>query len=196
MHLAQTPSEATVGDGLTADDSGWMVRVRRRERVRDAEAEYSWFYRGEYPNVVRTVFLIVHDRPRAEDVTQDAFVQLYAHWNKVSRYERPEAWVRRVAIRMAIRHIKRERMRSVLERETDPPTIPSTGDVDLMRAMRELPATQRVAVVLFYFEDRPIAEIEHIRGMSQGAVKMALTRARHRLAELLGEEVVEDVHRD
>jgi RNA polymerase sigma-70 factor (ECF subfamily) len=162
--------------------------------VSDAE-EYSWFYRGEYSQVVRTVFLILHDRQRAEDVTQDAFVQLFAHWKKVSRYERPDAWVRRVAIRMAVRHSKRERMRSVLERETTSPSIAPEVDIDLLRAMRQLPTTQRVVVVLFYFEDRPVAEIEHILGISGGAVKMALSRARRRLAEILGEEVSEDVHR-
>jgi RNA polymerase sigma factor (sigma-70 family) len=172
-----------------------MVRAGWRGRVKDAEAEYSWFYRGEYPHVVRTVFLILHDRQRAEDVTQDAFVQLYAHWNKVSHYERPEAWVRRVAIRMAIRHVKREQMRSMLERATSSSPISSGVDVDLLRAMRELPVTQRVAVVLFYFEDRPIAEIVHILGTSEGAVKMGLSRARRRLGELLGEEVIEDVPR-
>ena len=195
MHLHSNPSRWELEDGLTANGSGWMVRTQRGERVRDAEAEYSWFYRGEYTNVVRTVFLILHDRPRAEDITQDAFVQLYAHWNKVSRYERPEAWVRRVAIRMAIRHIKRERMRAMLERETRTPSMPPMVDVDLLRAMRELSTVQQIAVVLFYFEDRPIAEIEHILGTSEGAVKMTLARARHRLAELLGEEVIEDVHR-
>jgi RNA polymerase sigma factor (sigma-70 family) len=195
MRLPRIESRTVVRDELTAEDSGWMVRTRRGGRVRDAEADYSWFYRREYPHVVRTVFLILHDRQRAEDVAQDSFVQLYAHWNKVSRYERPEAWVRRVAIRMAIRHMKRERMRAVLERETDSPSLPPTIDVDLLRAMRELSSTQQVAVVLFYFEDRPIAEIVHILGTSEGAVKMALSRARHRLAELLGEEVIEDVHR-
>jgi RNA polymerase sigma-70 factor (ECF subfamily) len=173
-----------------------MVLARQGERVEDAEAEYSWFYRGEYPHVVRTVFLILHDRQRAEDVAQDAFVQLYAHWKKVSRYERPDAWVRRVAIRMAVRHLKRERMRALLERTTDSPSPQPTVDVDLLRAMRELSTTQQVAVVLFYFEDRPITEIVHILGTSEGAVKMALQRARGRLAELLGEEVIEDVHRD
>jgi RNA polymerase sigma factor (sigma-70 family) len=161
----------------------------------DGEAEYSWFYRGEFPSVVRTVFLILHDRQRAEDIAQDAFVQLYSHWNKVSHYEQPDAWVRRVAIRMAIRHIKRDRMRALLERETRPPSFAPTIDVDLLRAMGELSTTQQVAVVLFYFEDRPIAEIVHILGTSEGAVKMALSRARHRLAELLGEEVIEDAHR-
>src|SRR6266487_1306469 len=170
-------------------------RTWRGAAVKDQESEFASMYAAEFTPVSRTVFLILHDRQRAEDITQDAFVQLYAHWKKVSHYEQPDAWVRRVAIRMAIRHIKRERMRAVLERETRSPSISPTVDVDLLRAMQELPVTQRVAVVLFYFEDRPIAEIEHILGTSEGAVKMALSRARRRLGELLEEEVNEDLHR-
>jgi RNA polymerase sigma factor (sigma-70 family) len=168
---------------------------RRRPNALDAEAEYSWFYQAEYTNVARSVFLILHDRPRAEDIAQDAFVQLYAHWWKVSRYERPDAWVRRVAIRMAVRHVKRERRRAVLERDVDEPTLRGPVDVDLLRAIGALPAAQRVAVVLFYFEDRPIAEIADVLGSSEGAVKMSLQRARRGLAELLTEEVGDDVHR-
>jgi RNA polymerase sigma-70 factor (ECF subfamily) len=64
--------------------------------------------------------LILHDRQRAEDITQDAFIQLYSHW-RVSRYERPGAWVRRVAIRLAVRHQNRERIRAVLDRNAEPP---------------------------------------------------------------------------
>jgi RNA polymerase sigma-70 factor (ECF subfamily) len=167
---------------------------RGRDSPNDVEAEYSWFYQAEYANVARSVFLILHDRQRAEDIAQESFVQLFAHWGKVSRYERPEAWVRRVAIRMAVRHLKRERMRSAFEHEIGEPVQQGAVDVDLLRAIGELPAIQRVAVVLFYFEDRPIAEIVQIVGTSEGAVKMALHRARRKLAELLAEEV-DDVHR-
>jgi RNA polymerase sigma-70 factor (ECF subfamily) len=171
------------------------ILPRRRNIAGDAEAEYSWFYQAEYANVARSIFLILHDRQRAEDIAQDAFVQLYAYWWKVSRYERPEAWVRRVAIRMAVRHMKRERRRTVLERDLDEPALTGPVDVDLLRAIGELPAAQRVAVVLFYFEDRPIAEIVNILGSTEGAVKMSLQRARGRLAELLAEEVNDDVRR-
>jgi RNA polymerase sigma factor (sigma-70 family) len=168
---------------------------RGRNTIDDVEAEYSWFYQAEYTNVARSVFLILRDQPRAEDIAQDAFVQLYAHWWKVSRYERPDAWVRRVAIRMAVRHTKRERRRAALERDADEPALRGPIDVDLLRAIGELPAAQRAAVVLFYFEDRPIAEIVDVLGSSEGAVKMSLQRARRRLAELLTEEVGDDVHR-
>jgi RNA polymerase sigma-70 factor (ECF subfamily) len=65
-------------------------------------------------------------------------------------------------------------------------------DVDLMRAVAQLPAQQRAAVVLFYFEDRPVAEIVDLLGCTESAAKVWLHRARRRLAELLQEEV-EDV---
>ena len=58
--------------------------------------------------------------------------------------------------------------------------------------MQRLPAMQRAAVVLFYFEDRPVAEIADILGISDGSVKVHLHRARQRLMVLLGEEVGED----
>jgi RNA polymerase sigma-70 factor (ECF subfamily) len=161
-------------------------------RVRDADLQYEWFFRAEFPVVLQTVSLILHDRGRSEDVTQEAFIQLLVHWRKVSRYERPEAWVRRVAIRQAIRVLRREKVRALLEREVAPDVGPEVPDVDLARAIRRLPVMQRSAIVLFYFEDRPVAEIAFILGVSEGAVKVHLHRARKRLAELLGEEVGEN----
>ena len=159
-----------------------------------AELEYAWLFRAEYPLVLRTVFLIVHDRGRAEDVTQEAFIKLLTHWRRVSRYERPDAWVRRVAIRMALRQSSRERMRPDLERDAAPPAaIEQLPDVDLARAVANLPPMQRASVVLFYFEDRPVAEIVDILGIAEATVRVHLHRARSRLAELLGEEVGDDV---
>src|SRR6266487_2289774 len=36
--------------------------------------------------------------PDATDAVQEAFVQAVVHWRKVSRYDDPLAWIRRVAI--------------------------------------------------------------------------------------------------
>jgi RNA polymerase sigma-70 factor, ECF subfamily len=159
--------------------------------LNEAELEFAWFFRAEFPSVLRTVFLIVHDRATAEDVAQEAFIQLLRHWRKVSRYERPDAWVRRVATRQAVRVMRRDRMRAELEGPDVPAADPELPDIDLARAVQRLPPMQRIAVVLFYFEDRPIAEIVDILGISDGSVKVHLHRARHRLVALLGEEVGE-----
>jgi RNA polymerase sigma-70 factor (ECF subfamily) len=162
--------------------------------VTEADLEYAWFFRAEFPMVLRTVFLILGDRGKAEDVTQEAFIQLLSHWKKISRYERPDAWVRRVAIRLAVKAQRRERMREVLERDASGPQRPKAPDVDLANALQQLPLKQRTCVLLFYYEDRPIAEIVDILGISEGSVKVHLHRAKERLATLLGEEVDEDAH--
>jgi RNA polymerase sigma-70 factor (ECF subfamily) len=136
--------------------------------------------------------LIIHDRDRARDIAQDAFIELLTRWNRISRYERPEAWVRRVAIRMAMRWLGRERRRPWLERELHPSSLPEPVDVDLLRAIHRLPSVQRAAIVLFYFEDRPVAEVADILQISPAAAKVALHRSRRRLAELLGKEQSSD----
>ena len=155
--------------------------------------DYAAFYRAEFRPVARTVYLIVHDSAKADDLTQEAFVQLLQHWKKVSRYERPGAWVRRVAIRLATRHLRRERMRSTLERHHPPAPVAQPADVDLMRAVASLPPNQRAVIVLFYFEDRPVAEIVDLLGCTESAAKVWLHRARRQLAELLTEERAEHV---
>ena len=164
-------------------------RVRRSSRAADLEDDYAWFFRAEFPVVVRTVHLIVRDRGRAEEIAQDAFMRLHVHWRKVSAYERPDAWVRRVAIRLATRAARRERMRPSLERVAAPPAAEGPAvDLDLLEAVADLPMRQRVAVVLFYLEDRPLPEIAHVLDCSDGAAKILLHRARLALAARLGEE--------
>ncbi len=163
------------------------------ETALGSAAESEGRFRAEFPAVMRTVYLISHDGHRAQDITQDAFVQLLRHWDKVSRYERPGAWVRRVAIRLTMRAVRRDRLRSGLERDALPAELPGPVDIDVLRAIRALPRMQRAAVVLFYFEDRPVAEVADIMNCSNATARVHLHRARARLAELLGEEALEDV---
>ncbi len=78
--------------------------------------EFSWLFTREYRSIVRSVDMVLHDHARAEEITQDAFVRLLQHWNRVSKYDRPGAWIRRVAIRLATREAVRERRRPTVER--------------------------------------------------------------------------------
>lgn len=160
-----------------------------------AEAEFSMFFHEEFANVARTAFFVLHDRTSAEDVAQEAFTQLFRNWAKISRYDRPGAWVRRVAIRLAVRHARRERVRAFLTRWVEPPRHETPPrDPDLIHAMRALPPQQRAAVALHYFEDRPVAEIAGILGCSAATVKVHLFKARRRLASLLNEPDGEGDH--
>ena len=161
------------------------------------QQEYDWYFRACFAPVSRTVFLIMRDRMLAEDITQEALYRMLRHWRTVSTYERPEAWVRRVAIRMAVREVQRAAARPGKERLAAP--VPPDGDLpdpDVARAVAELAPMQRAVVVLHYWEDRPVHEIAELLQVSDSTVKQHLFRARHRLAAALGEEEgVGDVRR-
>jgi RNA polymerase sigma factor (sigma-70 family) len=160
--------------------------------VVDPTPAFDEVFASEFPSVERTVFLIVHDREMAKELTQDAFLALLRAWRKVSRYERPGSWVRRVAIRMAVRALQRREHRSRAEhRAPSPPEMATARDLDVWRAVGALPARQRAAVVLFYFEDRPVDELADILGCSPQTARVHLHRARHRLEGLLADREVD-----
>ena len=87
---------------------------------RDEERDYEWVFRAGFASVARTVFLIVGSQAVAEEITQEAFIKLLQKWSTVSDYERPEAWARKVAVRIAVRHVGRERSRPLRELRAQP----------------------------------------------------------------------------
>jgi RNA polymerase sigma factor (sigma-70 family) len=164
------------------------------ERVstpQQATIEYVAFFRAEYAAVTRTAYLVLHDRDAAEDVAQDAFTQLHLNWAKVSGYERPDAWVRRVAIRLAVRVVRRHRLLDTLLGRLEPPRQGQGADLDLADALHRLPPQQRAAVALHYYEDRPLTEVAQILNCSHSTAKVHVFKARRRLAALLGEPAEE-----
>lgn len=164
------------------------LRAGAGESETGVDADFVGLFQAEYPALVRSMYLIVHDREQARDIAQDAFVQLFTRWRRISKYERPDAWVRRVAIRMAVRQIRRERLRRRRELDFDRARPIGPVDIDVLRAVAKLSASQRAAVVLFYLDDRPVAEVAEILACSEATARVHLHRARKRLAEMLGDE--------
>ena len=159
--------------------------------VERTDAGFSEFFLREFQPVVRTAYLVLHDQQAAEDVAQDAFGQLYRNWARVSGYDKPQAWVRRIAIRMAVRTARREETRRALTRGESLHPPQAEGDLDLAAALRSLPAQQRAAVALHYYEDRSAEDVGALLGCSASTVRTHLARARARLAELLSDEEVD-----
>jgi RNA polymerase sigma factor (sigma-70 family) len=175
---------------VRADDQAEEDIVRESQRV-----EFEWVFRSTYPSVLRTTYLVLHDLGRAEEVTQDAFLRLYERWRGVARVDRPDAWVRRVAFRAAIKQAQRGRSRHTAPPDERQPSWDTLPDVDLARAVATLAPQQRAAVALFYLEDLSVQQVADLLEVSESTVKQHLHRARANLAELLSEreEVPGDV---
>ena len=152
-----------------------------------------------YPALVRTLWFVVHDHELAQEIAQDAFIELHRQWRKVRSYDRPDLWVRRVALRKAQREASRTVRRRRVERSLHSvAVVPAVElpDPELRAALLQLPPMQRAVVALFYLEDRPMEEVADLLGCRPSTGFVHLHRARHRLAELLSETAPEEVDGD
>ena len=161
-------------------------------RKRDQD-EFERVFRSAYRSVLQTAFLVLQDRGRAEEVTQDAFLRLYERWGSAVAFEHPQAWVRKVAVRDAIRRVKRERVVPVVALVESGTAGERLPDIDLIRAVGTLPPKQRAAVALHYLEDLPVNQVAELMEVAPATVRQHLFRARTHLAGALGEALEEEV---
>jgi len=140
-------------------------------------------------NLVFSVALgIVRNRHAAEDVTQETLFRAFKAWPQFRGECEPRAWLARVATNVAINQLMRNR--------EFPDPIPDRADeFDLthhveQRAMSEalrvaiaqLPPILRRPLVLFEYEGVGCGEIANRLGISSGAVRVRLLRARRQLS--------------
>jgi len=164
----------------------------------DVQAQYEDFFVNNYSATVGLLMSMGITQEQAQDASQDAFVKLYTRWSRLRRHDSPEAWVRRVAINRA-RDLHRSDARRTRreERVGEPTTSPGAdqgiGDADsTRRLLLQLPRRQRTIAALFYIDDMPVKEIADSLGLSSGAVKFHLNRARKSLKAVLGDDISED----
>lgn len=155
---------------------------------------FNQFVEDQYPVLVASLAFRCGDAEVASELAQDALARAYQSWARVSRLDRPGAWVQTVAFNLArsrFRRLLAERRALARHGAGDgvatglsPGQIPD--QVDVRRAVAQLPARQREVVIDHYLLDRPVAEIAERLGISSGAVRTALFKARASLGDTLG----------
>lgn len=149
-----------------------------------------WLEEG-YPQSVRTAYLILGNRPDAEDAVQEAFLRAWKFRHSLSKESSFKPWLYRVVVntcnsklRKEIPHRDRrsdeEQLENVDLRDTIPERIAISNDV--LSALKDLPVHLRVVVVLRYYADLSEREIAIAIDRKSGTVKSRLNEARRQLA--------------
>lgn len=150
------------------------------------------FYLREIQAVVGLAFVLSGSGRAAEDLAQDAFLAAYRNWDRVSAYDDPGAWVRRVVSNASVSRFRRmaAESRALLRLRGETYVIPETDPeaIHIWEEVRRLPARQSQVIALRYYDQRSNAHIAEILGCSETTVKTHLQRARETLARRLAEE--------
>lgn len=159
------------------------------------DEEFEAFFVAHFDRLVRSLTAMTGDAASATDAVQEAFIKAYSRWSRLRRYDDPASWVRRVAInknRDTRRSFSRRRAREDRFEQPAPVdsevTWESDYEVDVVGVLERLSPRQRSVAVLFYLDDLSTSEIASSLGISVGAVKFHLNKARTALRAILEEE--------
>lgn len=155
---------------------------------------FEGFFDREYPRMVAVAYAVSGSRWAAEELAQEACLRAYRSWGKVSGYDKPGAWLRRVTINLATSFVRRrisevKAVEKYALRRIEPVDAHPEDELVFWTEVRRLPRRQREAVVLRYVDDMEGAEIAEVMGVSESAVRTHLQRGREALAKALTGEV-------
>ncbi len=164
------------------------------------EAAFTALYRRHQAAVYRFAWLLTGSEAQAADVTQDVFVELL---NASNGYDPARGSLAAYLCGMARFRAYRtadKRMQGVddfealleLQGEHDAPALPSDrlersrALQTLYAAIRKLPAPFRDVLILVELQEMSYADAAAIAGIELGTVRSRLSRAKAKLAQMLG----------
>lgn len=152
--------------------------------------------------VASVALAVTRDVQLSEDVAQDTYAKA---WQRIGSMQRPESllpWLRQVSRNAAIDHVRRRRHQEVAIDMDDARVAGATADEpepdawvhdwqrsqQLARALDAVPDDSREVLLLFYREGQSSRHVAALLGLSDGAVRKRLQRARDALqSELLAQ---------
>lgn len=130
----------------------------------------------------------------ADDLFQEVFVRLVSHIQDLESWEHVKAWLIRVTINCAKKHFGQYWNRNVDYMEEPERVADEKGGYELPEehpvraAVQKLPPKYRLAIHLYYFEEKTVAEIARLTEQKETTVKSQMHRAREMLKDLIQEQ--------
>lgn len=157
--------------------------------VGGTDLDFASYVAARRPALLRWAWAVAGDPHTAEDLLQASLVRVLAHWDTLRDRAAADAYVRRTITRQHISwHRRAWRRREVCtpwlpERPTTP--APDSDHGELWSLVQQLPACQRAAVSLRFYEELSIAETAAVLGCSTGTVKSNTSRGLAALRRLV-----------
>lgn len=168
-----------------------VIPFRTPKPVPEEKPTLRQVFAAEESPLLRYAHGIVGQRETAEDLVQEAFLKLHAHWEEVTH---PRAWLFRCIRNLALTHIRDHKRETPIPEDHEFPS--STPDPDqtlgkleaigaLQLLISELHEDDRRLITLKYNEGLKYDQISERTGLSIGNVGYKLHHALKNLADSL-----------
>jgi RNA polymerase sigma-70 factor, ECF subfamily len=166
--------------------------------------QFEAFMRAYQNMVFTTAVRLLGNESEAQDVAQEVFLKAYERFADLQTSPTAGGWLKTVATNLCLNHLTRYRARWTLFSEMTPNSdeeshfaeqIPAADHLDealgidnrqlLESALQQLPATQRVPLVLYHFQEMSYENIAAKLKISLSKVKTDIHRGRTALARKL-----------
>lgn len=154
------------------------------------ERLYNTWVRDHYRFLFRSAWALTGSRAVAEDVVQDCFELAWRHMDQLRDRSLARPWLFQILRREAFRNLapSAEAPAEPYDEGSDERVgrdaiAAADQRMDILEAMRKLPAIHREVLTLFYFEDMPVAEMALALDVATGTVLSRLNRAREALRQ-------------
>jgi len=205
----RTTTSAAIGQlarQRPAEPVAWTEATAIRHAQAGDAAAFEFLYQLHGRRVYALCLRMVSNPADAEDLAQEAFLQLF---RKISTFRGESAfstWLHRMTVNVVLMRLRKKSLptdsleetiepdaeNSAPKRDVGAPDLRLSGAVDrvnLERSIEKLPPGYRTVFVLHDVQGYEHNEIANIMGCSVGNSKSQLHKARTRLRELLQEEV-------
>lgn len=156
--------------------------------------EIEALYRQHAPAILSFAWHLCGDRSTAEDIVSETFVRLMTRPVRVEA-RTARAYLLTIARNLYLNRVRRRRREVPLDADAPAPEFDPVrrleGEARLdatMRALRQVPESERAALLLRVGHDLPYDEVAASLGISVAAARVKVHRARLRLAEALREK--------
>ena len=139
--------------------------------------------------LMKVCSLYATDREEIADLYQDVLLNLWRSFEGFRGDSKLSTWIYQVALNTSIMNLRKKGNHPFV-RQTVPdlpsePADDSSEDFRILHeAIRQLPELER-AIILLYLEELPGAEISRITGLSEGNIRVKVSRIKSKLKELL-----------
>ncbi len=144
------------------------------------------FFQARHRAIFAYLWRMTGEEEAANDLCQETFLRAWRQFERIRLYDRPEAWLLRVATNLALNHLRRRKGPVGGALSLDEGIDPATSDPSWRFAVRdavrgvlaELTPRQRAALILREAYGLTGDQLAQALGVSTPAAKMLLFRAR------------------